>query len=64
LNPRHPLIRNLSGLLIGNSDNALIDVVVEQVFETALLQEGLHPDPASMANRMYQLMQAATQKND
>lgn len=64
LNPRHPLIRNLSGMLAHDQTNPLIDVVVEQVFETALLQEGLHPDPASMAARMYQLMQAATQRSD
>ena len=43
---------------------SVIDVVIEHIFETALLQEGLHPDPASMANRMYQLMQAATQPSD
>lgn len=60
LNARHALIRNLGAMLAQDSANPLIDVVVEQVFETALLQEGLHPDPASMAQRLYQLMQAAT----
>jgi len=34
--------------------------VVEQVFETALLQDGIHPDPSSMADRLTLLMQAAT----
>ena len=38
----------------------LIDAVVEQVFETALLQDGIHPDPSSMAERLTLLMQAAT----
>ncbi|MDZ4770297.1 MAG: molecular chaperone HtpG [Chloroflexota bacterium] len=60
LNPRHRLIRNLTGLLNQNSADPLIDTVIEQLFETALLQEGLHPDPASMAARMVELMQAAT----
>ncbi len=60
LNPRHPLIHNLTGMLEADSSNPLIDVVIEQLFETALLQEGLHPDPASMAERMVRLMQAAT----
>jgi len=46
--------------LAGNADNPLIDVVIEQVFETALLQDGIHPDPASMAQRITALMQAAT----
>jgi molecular chaperone HtpG len=64
LNPRHPLLHNLSNLLAQNSENPLVDVVIEQVFETALLQEGIHPDPASMAERLTALMQAATGSAD
>ncbi|MCA9914209.1 MAG: hypothetical protein KC496_12720, partial [Anaerolineae bacterium] len=60
LNPRHPLLHNISNMLANNGDNPLIDVVIEQVFETALLQDGIHPDPASMAQRITALMQAAT----
>ena len=60
LNPRHPLLRNLSGMIARTPENPLIDSVVEQVFETALLQDGIHPDPAAMAARLYELMQAAT----
>lgn len=60
LNPRHPLLHNVTNLLQGESDSALIDVVIEQVFETALLQDGIHPDPAAMADRLTALMQAAT----
>ncbi len=63
LNPRHPLLHNLSGMIAATPDNPLIDTVVEQVFETALLQDGIHPDPAAMAARLYTLMQAATGKN-
>jgi hypothetical protein len=40
--------------------NPLVDMVIEQVFETALLQDGIHPDPAAMANRLTALMEAAT----
>ena len=60
LNPRHPLMHNLSYLIAGEGDDGLIDAVVEQVFETALLQDGIHPDPSSMAGRLTLLMQAAT----
>jgi len=60
LNPRHPLMHNLSGLISKNGDAGLIDAVVEQIFETALLQDGIHPDPSSMAARLTLLMQAAT----
>jgi molecular chaperone HtpG len=60
LNPRHTLMHNLSHMLASQPDNPLINTVIEQVFETALLQEGLHPDPASMAERLTALMEAAT----
>ncbi|MCC6803507.1 MAG: molecular chaperone HtpG [Anaerolineae bacterium] len=64
LNPRHPLLHNLSAMIAHAPQNPLIDSVVEQVFETALLQDGIHPDPAAMAERLYALMQAATEKRD
>ncbi len=60
LNRRHPLMHNLSGMIADGGDAELIDAVVEQVFETALLQDGIHPDPSSMAERLTLLMQAAT----
>ena len=60
LNPRHTLMHNLSSMIASNGDAGLIDAVVEQVFETALLQDGIHPDPSSMAERLTLLMQAAT----
>ena len=60
LNPRHPLMHNLSAMVAAVGDDDLIDAVVEQVFETALLQDGIHPDPSSMADRLTLLMQAAT----
>jgi HSP90 family molecular chaperone len=60
LNPRHSLMHNLSGMIASTPDNSLIPLVVEQVFENALLQDGIHPDPASMAARLTTLMEAAT----
>lgn len=60
LNPRHPLLHNLSHMLDGSPSSPMIDLVVMQLFETALLQEGIHPDPASMAARLNVLMEAAT----
>ncbi|MFZ4813104.1 MAG: molecular chaperone HtpG [Phototrophicaceae bacterium] len=60
LNPRHPLLHNLNTMMGANRQPDLISAVMEQVFETAQLQDGIHPDPASMAARLYQLMQAAT----
>ncbi len=60
LNARHPLMHNLSSLIVSGGDEALVEAVIEQVFETALLQDGIHPDPSSMAQRLTLLMQAAT----
>jgi len=60
LNPRHPLMHNLSNIIATDADNPMGNLVIEQVFETALLQEGIHPDPASMADRLNALMQIAT----
>lgn len=64
LNPRHPLMHNLSNILASDKSNPLVDVVIEQVFENALLQDGIHPDPAGMADRLTKLMQAATGSKD
>ena len=60
LNRRHALMHNLGEMIADGGDADLVDAVVEQVFETALLQDGLHPDPSSMADRLTLLMQAAT----
>ena len=60
LNARHPLMHNLSSMVAAGGDTQLVDAVIEQVFETALLQDGIHPDPSSMAQRLTLLMQAAT----
>lgn len=60
LNPRHPLLHNLSTMLASGELSPLLDLVVEQVFETALLQDGIHPNPAAMASRLQTIMEAAT----
>ncbi len=56
LNPRHPILLRLSAL---NEDDPLSSLVIEQIFEDALLIEGLHPDPAGMIERIQKLMEAA-----
>lgn len=56
INPNHPIIRKLSSL---PADSPLNVLVIEQVYEDALLIEGLHPDPASMIERIQNLMEKA-----
>jgi molecular chaperone HtpG len=59
INPDHPLMKQL--VLLGN-DKPLTGLVVEQIFESTLLIEGLHPDPAAMIPRIQQLMESALRK--
>jgi len=56
LNPRHPIITRLSAL---DPDDELGNEIIEQIYDSALLIEGLHPDPASMLPRIQDLMARA-----
>ncbi|MFC2065235.1 molecular chaperone HtpG [Chloroflexota bacterium] len=56
LNPRHRILKKLLGL---KSNSELQKALLEQIYESALLVEGLHPDPASMVTRLEQIMTAA-----
>lgn len=55
LNPHHPILARLVTL---PSDSSLLPLVIDQVYEDALLIEGLHPDPAGMIARIQKLMEA------
>jgi molecular chaperone HtpG len=37
----------------------LAPLVIEQIYENALLIEGLHPEPAGMISRIQKIIQAA-----
>jgi molecular chaperone HtpG len=56
LNPHHPIMLRLNSLAV---DDPRSTWVMEQVYEDALLIEGLHPDPAGMISRIQKLMEAA-----
>jgi HSP90 family molecular chaperone len=56
LNPSHSILKNLLKLEAGSE---LQTLVIEQIYDSALLVEGLHPDPSSMAPRVQQLIEAA-----
>lgn len=60
INPDHPILQKVSQLPEGDRRTKL---VVEQVFESTLLIEGLHPDPASMIPRIQQLMVSALEND-
>ena len=56
LNPAHPILKDL---LQDKGDSDLQNLVIEQIFDSALLVEGLHPDPSGMVARVQQIMEAA-----
>jgi molecular chaperone HtpG len=62
LNRSHPLIRNLSAWIGSDPDAPVIEQVIEQLYESALLMDGLHPNPADMVGRIESLMEMATRR--
>lgn len=59
LNPSHPILKNLANL---QPESVLQKLIIEQIFDSALLVEGLHPDPSSMVLRVQEIIQAALEK--
>ena len=56
LNPRHQILVRLNSL---PEDDPRSPLVIEQIYEDALLIEGLHPDPAGMITRIQKIIEAA-----
>jgi molecular chaperone HtpG len=56
INPSHHILKQVSEL---EEDNPLIKLIIEQIFESTLLIEGLHPDPPAMIPRIQQLMESS-----
>ena len=56
LNPSHIILKKLLNL---DSASELQTLIIEQIYDSALLVEGLHPDPSSMASRVQQIIEAA-----
>lgn len=63
LNRSHPLVANLARLAgqpERSEEQQLLALGLEQLFESALLQEGLHPNPADLVPRIQELLAWAT----
>ncbi|GAP06510.1 molecular chaperone, HSP90 family [Anaerolinea thermolimosa] len=56
INPSHELIKQLSSL---PEEDERVPLAIDQLFENALLIEGLHPDPAGMVDRINRLLKTA-----
>lgn len=59
LNRRHPMIVNLGNMVEQKRDDALVDASIQQLFDNALLLEGLHTNPVDMVERIQLLMAEA-----
>ncbi len=59
LNTEHPMLIQLNLL---PQEGELGHMIIDQIYEDALLIEGLHPDPAGMIERIQKIMEAAIKK--
>ncbi|MGB2963065.1 MAG: molecular chaperone HtpG [Anaerolineales bacterium] len=59
LNPGHPILQRMFAL---SPESEIIQTIIEQIFESAMLIEGIHPDPASMIPRIQKLMESALEQ--
>lgn len=64
LNPRHDLIQDLASRHAADPHDPLLDLLIGQILDNALLLEDLHPDPAGMTDRILAIMQAAARPRD
>jgi molecular chaperone HtpG len=59
LNPAHPLITALARRAAASADDQIVAAAAEQLYDNALLLEGLHQNPAGMVPRIQRLLEAA-----
>jgi molecular chaperone HtpG len=60
VNTSHPIIRNLSGMVIADAGNPLIRTVIRQLYEGALFLEGGLDSTTAFLSRMNELIEVAT----
>jgi HSP90 family molecular chaperone len=61
LNPSHVILKKLLEM---DPASKLQNLIIEQIYDSALLVEGIHPDPSSMASRVQQIIEAALNSGD
>jgi molecular chaperone HtpG len=59
LNPSHGLVAALARRAEANADDPVVAAAAEQLYDNALLIEGLHQNPATMVPRILRLIEAA-----
>ncbi len=61
INPSHPIIKNLAGI---KGINPVRELVIEQLYENALISEGVQPNSADLVKRVNKIIEAALKNND
>jgi len=56
INPNHPIIMNLAKI---KGINPIRDLVIEQLFENALIADGIQPNSANMIKRVNRIIEVA-----
>ncbi|MHA2364568.1 MAG: molecular chaperone HtpG [Candidatus Hodarchaeales archaeon] len=59
VNKDHSIITGLTSLHTTNSEDELVKATIEQLFENALLVEGLHPEPGKIVPRINMIIDKA-----
>ena len=60
INPRHALVKNLSGL--STSDSELASLISQQILDNARVAAGLLEDPSQMLQRNYEILEKLSAK--
>ncbi len=60
LNAEHPMVKNLAAIHEKNAEEPFLKLAVFQMFEAALLQEGVVIDPKEMPPRIFELLHKAS----
>jgi len=64
LNGRHVLIKALAKRNQEDPSDALVETAAEQLYDGALLQEGIMPDPARLVPRIHRILEEAARSGD
>ena len=59
INPNHPIIIELAGI---KGINPVRDLVIEQLYENALIAEGVQPNSADLVKRVNKIIEVALKK--
>lgn len=61
INPKHPILVQLSRLKKQSGNEAFLKLIVENIYDNALIGAGLMNDPRTMVKRNYEILEKALQ---